>query len=74
MGTQDRYGIGLVEVVYESEDGRDVGLESEPESGFPTTVMHEGHLFLFVARDIVSRSGESTHDRVRYRQQRSTMP
>jgi len=67
MGTPNPYEGGLVEVVYESERGRTIAQESEPKLGFPLTLVHDGHLFHLVARDIVSRSGESTHDRVRYR-------
>jgi hypothetical protein len=57
------------EVVYETPTSTLRDTEPEPLLGFPQTIVREGRLFRLVAEEIVSRSGELTRLRVRYRQQ-----
>jgi hypothetical protein len=57
-----------VEVLYETPAGTVRATETEPALGFPSTIVREGRQFRLVAEEIVSRSGEVTRLRVRYRQ------
>jgi hypothetical protein len=55
------------EVVYEDGDTRTVERNPVGSSDYPQWVKRLGHWFHLLRREVVSRSGERTHNRVTYR-------
>jgi len=55
------------EIVYEAAGGRTVERKPDGFSDYPQWVQRLGHRFHLLRREVVSRSGERTHNRITYR-------